>query len=75
MNVNTKQKEEKKESSLRDMIMRNMDMFKMAVPKTVTPERMARIAMTAVTKIRSSVFVALLLFSVRCLPPHSLGLK
>ena len=50
MNVNTKQKEEKKESSLRDMIMRNMDMFKMAVPKTVTPERMARIAMTAVTK-------------------------
>ena len=34
MNVNTKQKEEKKESSLRDMIMHNMDMFKMAVPET-----------------------------------------
>jgi recombinase, phage RecT family len=52
MNVNTKQKqpETKQNSSLRDMIMRNMDMFKMAVPKTVTPERMARIAMTAVTK-------------------------
>ena len=52
MNVNTKQKQQetKQNSSLRDMIMRNMDMFKMAVPKTVTPERMARIAMTAVTK-------------------------
>ena len=50
MNVNTKQKEEKKESSLRDMIMHNMYMFKIAEPKTVTPERMARIAMTAVTK-------------------------
>lgn len=52
MNVNTKQKQQetKQSSSLRDMIMRNMDMFKMAVPKTVTPERMARIAMTAVTK-------------------------
>ena len=52
MNVNTKQKQTgtKQNSSLRDMIMRNMDMFKMAVPKTVTPERMARIAMTAVTK-------------------------
>lgn len=52
MSVNTKQKQQetKQTSSLRDMIMRNMDMFKMAVPKTVTPERMARIAMTAVTK-------------------------
>lgn len=52
MIVNTKQKQQeiKQNSSLRDMIMRNMDMFKMAVPKTVTPERMARIAMTAVTK-------------------------
>ena len=52
MNVNTKQKQQetKQNGSLRDMIMRNMDMFKMAVPKTVTPERMARIAMTAVTK-------------------------
>ena len=52
MQVNTQQKqpEEKKDRSLRDMIMLNMDMFKMAVPKAVTPERMARIAMTAVTK-------------------------
>ena len=52
MTVNTQQnqQETKQNSSLRDMIMRNMDMFKMAVPKTVTPERMARIAMTAVTK-------------------------
>ena len=52
MNVNTTQKQAdgKKELGLRDMIMLNMDMFKMAVPKTVTPERMARIAMTAVTK-------------------------
>ena len=35
MNVNTKQKQQetKQNSSLRDMIMRNMDMFKMAVPK------------------------------------------
>lgn len=51
MQVNTQQKPaETKNRSLRDMIMLNMDMFKMAVPKTVTPERMARIAMTAVTK-------------------------
>lgn len=52
MQVNTPQKqpEAKKDRSLRDMIMLNMDMFKMAVPKAVTPERMARIAMTAVTK-------------------------
>lgn len=52
MQVNTQQKqpEEKKDRSLRDMIMLNMDMFKMAVPKAVTAERMARIAMTAITK-------------------------
>ena len=52
MTVNTQQNQQemKKQNSLRDMIMLNMDMFKMAVPKTITPERMARIAMTAVTK-------------------------
>ena len=75
MNVNTKQKEEKKESSLRDMIMRNMDMFKMAVPKTVTPERMARIAMTAVTKNPKLALCSPSSFSVRFLPLHSWGLK
>ena len=38
-----------KDASLRSMIKKNVDMFKMALPKTITPERMTRIAMTAVT--------------------------
>ena len=38
-----------KDASLRSMIKKNIDMFKMALPKTITAERMMRIAMTAVT--------------------------
>lgn len=77
MNVNTKQKQQeiKQNSSLRDMIMRNMDMFKMAVPKTVTPERMARIAMTAVTKNPKLALCSLASFFGALLTAAQLGLE
>ena len=39
----------KKDMELRTLIKNNMEMFKMALPKTITVERMMRIAMTAVT--------------------------
>lgn len=39
----------KKDMELRALIKNNMEMFKMALPKTITVERMMRIAMTAVT--------------------------
>lgn len=39
----------KKDVELRTLIKNNMEMFKMALPKTITVERMMRIAMTAVT--------------------------
>ncbi|EFW38628.1 recombinase RecT [Treponema phagedenis] len=54
MNVNNTNKNQvtakTKGGDLRSMIMANMDMFKMALPKAITPERMTRIAMTAVTR-------------------------
>ncbi|MGP1594749.1 MAG: recombinase RecT [Treponema sp.] len=56
MQVNTKQQQNQEQpkqtvqGSLREMILRSIDMFKMALPKHITPERMMRIAMTAVTK-------------------------
>ena len=39
----------KKDMELRALIKKNMEMFKMALPKIITVERMVRIAMTAVT--------------------------
>lgn len=39
----------KKDMELRSLIKKNMEMFKMALPKIITVERMVRIAMTAVT--------------------------
>lgn len=56
MQVNTKQQQNQEQpkqtaqGSLREMILKSVDMFKMALPKHITPERMVRIAMTAVTK-------------------------
>ena len=54
MEVNKKQQNnqtvQNKSQDLRTMIKRNADIFKMALPKSITPERMMRIAMTAVTK-------------------------
>jgi len=41
--------EKSKDASLRAMIKQNVDMFRMALPKAITAERMMRIAMTAVT--------------------------
>ncbi|MEL3905533.1 MAG: recombinase RecT [Treponema sp.] len=56
MQVNTKQQQNQEQpkqtaqGSLREMILKSVDMFKMALPKHITPDRMVRIAMTAVTK-------------------------
>lgn len=54
MEVNKKQQNnqtvQNQSQDLRAMIKRNADIFKMALPKSITPERMMRIAMTAVTK-------------------------
>jgi len=47
---NQNQAQQKGTQDLRSMIMKHTDMLKMALPKTITPERMARIAMTAITK-------------------------
>ena len=41
--------EKSKDMELRAFIKKNVDMFKMALPKTITPERMMRIAMTAIS--------------------------
>lgn len=38
-----------KDVALKALIKKNLDMFKMALPKTITPERMMRIAMTAIS--------------------------
>lgn len=45
--------ERSRANTLRSLIMKQTEMLKMALPKTITPERMARIAMTAVTKTPS----------------------
>ncbi|MGF7108206.1 recombinase RecT [Treponema pedis] len=47
---NQNQVQQKGTQDLRSMIMKHTDMLKMALPKTITPERMARIAMTAITR-------------------------